>query len=80
MRNLTAELLVLAGTVLPTTDGGALDMQEQAICKQPKKRQNLNKISKSSQNFTSPRKVKKEHRNNCRKKRFGATCYTGTAA
>ena len=38
MRNLTAELLVLAGTVLPTTDGGALDMQEQAICKQPKKK------------------------------------------
>ena len=37
MRNLTAKLFVLAGTVLPTTDGGALDMQEQAICKQTEK-------------------------------------------
>ena len=45
MRNLTAELLVLAGTVLPTTDGGALDMQEQAICKQPKNTQNLKKFN-----------------------------------
>ena len=35
---------------------------------------------KLSQNFTVPRKSKKEHRNNCRKKRFGAACYTGTAA
>ena len=35
MRNLTAELLVSAGTILPNTDGAALDMQEQAICKQP---------------------------------------------
>ena len=46
----------------------------------PVKKQNLKNFCKSSQNFTSPRKGKKEHRNNCRKKRFGATCYTGTAA
>ena len=44
------------------------------------KKQNLKSFCKLSQNFTSPRKRKKEHRNNCRKKHFGATCYTGTAA
>ena len=46
----------------------------------PVKKQNLTNFCKSSQNLTSPREGNNEHRNNCRKKRFGATCYTGTAA
>ena len=46
----------------------------------PVKKQNLKNFRKSSQNFTSPREGKKEHRNNCRRKPFGATCCTGTGA
>ena len=46
----------------------------------PVKKQNLKNFCKSSQNFTSPRKGKKEHRDSCGEKHFGATCYTGTAA